>query len=77
MIINVYQSKIAQQPRLRKEEIFSKKLGIGQKTIHTTIFKYTKYKTIFSPNKKKNKNTINIKINKFDKCKIKKIIYSF
>lgn len=60
LIINAYRTKIARQPNMKKEDlrkIMSNELGIGQRTISTTIYQYELFKTISSPNRKKIKNT--------------------
>lgn len=80
MIINAYKSKIAEQPELKKEElrkILSKELGIGQRTISTTIYEYENFKTVSSPNRKKNRDTIFTKIDEFDKNGIRRAVHSF
>lgn len=76
IIINAYKSKIAEQPALKKEElrkIFSQELGIGQRTISTTIYEYENFKTISSPNRKKIRDTVFTKIYDFEKNGIRSV----
>ncbi|KAL4112105.1 hypothetical protein QTP88_015953 [Uroleucon formosanum] len=80
IIINAYKTKIAQQPNLKKEDlrkILSNELGIGQRTISTTIYQYENFKTISSPNRKKNRENIFTKIDDFDKNAIRRTIHGF
>ncbi|XP_050420426.1 uncharacterized protein LOC126833253 [Adelges cooleyi] len=80
LIIIAYKKKIAQHPGLKKVELrkmLSKELGIGQRTISSTILEYEKYKTVSSPNRKKNRDSINAKIDEFDKYAIRRIIHGF
>jgi len=80
IIINAYKTKISQQPDIKKEDlrrILSRELGIGQRTISTTIFQYENTKTISSPNRKKIRGNINTKIDDFDKNAIKRTIHGF
>lgn len=55
----------------------SNELGIGQRTISTTIYQYENFKTISSPNRKKNRENIFTKIDDFDKNAIRRTIHGF
>lgn len=55
----------------------SQEFGIGQRTISTTIYEYDNFKTIYSPNRKKIRDTVFKKIDDFDKNGIKKAVHSF
>jgi len=62
MIINLHKSKMIEQAKLPDEQklkyidlikLISKEIGIGQRTISTTLSEYRKKGTVSPPNKKK------------------------
>ncbi|XP_060867881.1 uncharacterized protein LOC132943093 [Metopolophium dirhodum] len=92
MIINLYKSKIQNQPNMKYEvlmESLSKETGIGLRIVKATVSEYKrtkeqKYKktgTVMSPRKspsrKKNPPTNNDKINEFGKISIRQKIHEF
>lgn len=86
IIINVYKSKMIEQASLPVEQklkfidlikLMSKEIGIGQRTITTTLSEYKKKGTISSPNKTKIRPTIIDKIDDFDKNAIRQKIHGF
>ncbi|KAE9523300.1 hypothetical protein AGLY_016248 [Aphis glycines] len=68
MIINLYKSKIAEQPSITVQKVVKllyRDTGIGQNTIQTTIADYKNAKPIQSPNKKKDQADIQRKSQRF------------
>lgn len=79
MIVNLYKSKMLQQPTLKVKEvvkIISTELGIGQNTIQSTIAEYKK-KTVSSPNKSKIRATYKEKIDDFERDAIRRKVHEF
>ena len=79
MIVNLYiskineQSKLPDQQRLKFKELIksmSQEIGIGQRTIITTISEYRRKGTVSSPNKKK----VRVKLTEKLKCSEKNAI---
>lgn len=71
---------MAQQLTLKIKEVvmlLSKELGIGQRTIQTTIAKYKTTKTVSSPNKTKIRATFKEKVDDFERNAIRRKIHSF
>ncbi|XP_060855338.1 uncharacterized protein LOC132933017 [Metopolophium dirhodum] len=80
MIVNLYKSKIVQQPTLKVKEvvkIISKELGIGQNNIQLTISEYKNNKTVSSPNKSKIRATFKDKIDDFERDAIRRKVHEF
>ncbi|XP_008183387.1 uncharacterized protein LOC103309534 [Acyrthosiphon pisum] len=80
MIINLYKSKIAEQPSIKVKEmvkLLSKNTGIGQKTIQTTIADYKNSKPIQSPSKQKIRLTFKEKVDDFERNAIRKKVNDF
>lgn len=80
MIINLYKTKMLQQPTLRIKEvvkIISKELGIGQRTTQSTIAEYKNEKTVRSPNKTKIRATFKEKIDDFERDAIRRKVHEF
>lgn len=76
----MYQMKMSQQPSLKVKELvklLSKEMGIGQRTIQSTIFEYKRHKTITLPCKKKNRPTYKDKMDDNERNAIRKKIHSF
>lgn len=81
-IINVYKSKIIENPNLKVKEmvkIISKETGLGQNTIQSTIFNYKNKGSVpvKLPNKKKVRRTVEEKIDNFEKETIRQIVKNF
>ncbi|KAL4153412.1 hypothetical protein QTP88_001245 [Uroleucon formosanum] len=75
LIINLYKTKMLQQPTLRIKEvvkIISKELGIGQRTTQSTIAEYKSEKPVRSPNKTKIRATFKEKIDDFEQDAIRR-----
>ncbi|KAL4153463.1 hypothetical protein QTP88_001296 [Uroleucon formosanum] len=75
LIINLYKTKMLQQPTLRIKElikIISKELGIGQRTTQSTIAEYKSEKPVRSPNKTKIRATFKEKIDDFERDAIRR-----
>lgn len=86
MIINIYKNKIAEQaytPKKQKMKYkdiirsISKEIGIGLRTISTTLSEYNKKGTVTSPNKNKIRPTILEKVDEFSKNAIRQKIHGF
>lgn len=80
MIVNLYKSKMLQQPTLKVKEvvkIISTELGIGQNTIQSTIAEYKKKKTVSSPNKCKIRATYKQKTDDFERDAIRRKVHEF
>ena len=84
MIINLYKSKMLEQANAPEKmkyvdliKLMSKEIGIGQRTISTTLSEYKNKGTVSSPNKKKVRLTITDKIDDFDKNAIRQKIHGF
>ncbi|CAI6375500.1 unnamed protein product [Macrosiphum euphorbiae] len=80
MIINLYKTKMLQQPTLKIKEavrIISKELGIGQRTAQSTIAEYKKKKTVSSPSKTKIRATFKEKVDDFERDAIRRKVHEF
>ncbi|KAL4152979.1 hypothetical protein QTP88_000812 [Uroleucon formosanum] len=80
MIINLYKTKMLQQPKLTIKEvvkIISKELGIGQRTAQLTIAEYKNEKTVRSPDKTKIRATFKEKIDDFERDAIRRKVHEF
>ncbi|KAF0761570.1 DDE 3 domain-containing protein [Aphis craccivora] len=80
MIINLYKTKMLQQPKLTIKEvvkIISKELGIGQRTAQLTIAEYKNEKTVRSPEKTKIRATFKEKIDDFERDAIRRKVHEF
>jgi len=69
-----------QQPTMLIKEIskiISKELGIGQRTVQSTISEYKKSKTVSSPNKTKIRSTFKEKVDDFERNAIRRKIHNF
>jgi len=80
MIVNLFKSKMIQQPTLKVKEvamIISKELGIGKNTIQSTIAEYKNKKTVSSPNKSKIRATYKQKVDDFERDAIRRKVHEF
>lgn len=84
MIVNFYKSKMLEQANAPEKmkyvdlvKLMSKEIGIGQRTISTTLSEYKNNGTVSSPNKIKVRLTITDKIDDFDKNAIRQKIHGF
>lgn len=80
MIVNMYKTKIQEQPDIKYKPLIAfltKASGIGRDTVCKTIRDYKNNFPLKSPNKKKNRPTINDKIDDFDKNAIRQKIHCF
>ncbi|XP_008189979.1 uncharacterized protein LOC103311918 [Acyrthosiphon pisum] len=79
-IFNLYKSKKHQQPDIKYKEMIesiSKEIGIGKRTVITTISEYKNTGQLKSPCKTKIRPIINDKIDDFDKNAIRQKINGF
>ncbi|XP_015380395.1 PREDICTED: uncharacterized protein LOC107174087 [Diuraphis noxia] len=86
MIINLYISKMTEQATLPVQrhlkyidliKLMSQEIGIGQRTISTTLSEYRRKGTITSPNRKKVRPKLTDKVNESDKNAIRRKIHEF
>lgn len=80
MIINIYKSKIIQQPTMTLEEVtkmISQESGLGLRTIQSTIAEYKQWKTVRPRNKTKIRSTFKVKMNDVERNAIRRKIYDF
>lgn len=80
MIVNMYKTKMTQQPALKVKEvvkILSKEMGIGQRTIQSTIAEYKRTKTVQSPNKTKIRASFREKVDDFERDAIRRKVHEF
>lgn len=80
MIINLYKTKVLQQPTIKYKDLMaslSKETGIGMRTVKSTVSEYKKSGQVKSPCKIKVRPTVNDKIDDFDKNAIRQKIHAF
>ncbi|CAI6368334.1 unnamed protein product [Macrosiphum euphorbiae] len=80
LVINMYKAKIQKQPDAKFNnlmKIISEESGIGYTTVCKTVRNYKNNKEVKSPNKTKNRPTINDKVDDFEKNAIRQKIHGF
>lgn len=78
MIINCYKEKLAENPNITIREcraVISKELGIGQRTVSTTITEYNHTKTVVSPNRKRVRISFKDTFDGFDRYAVRQHVH--
>ncbi|KAE9530038.1 hypothetical protein AGLY_011500 [Aphis glycines] len=80
MIINAYKMELKNNPKITIRECritLSKQLGIGQRTISSTISEYNTSKTVTSPNRKRCKKSFQDAFDDLHRNTVRRHVHSF
>ena len=80
MIVNCYKSKLSENPKITLRECriaISKELGIGQRTVSTTITQYNTTKTVVSPSKNRIKKSYKDTFDEFHRNVVRQHVHAF
>jgi len=80
MIVNCYKTQLKKNPKLTVREArisISQDLGIGQRTVSDVISEYNSRKTVSSPSKTRNKQSLKDKLDDIQLNTVRRHIHSF
>lgn len=80
MIVNCYKSKLSENPKITVREarnIISKELGVGEKTVSSTISDYNNSKIVKSPSRKRMKTSFKQLFDDMHRNTVRRHVHSF